>query len=194
MVLDLVDVGAVPEWHSCVEYIREHCKGDELYANYLNINLAEFVSFPVVIEDGQIVAFSGAQYRPMRWSPFVARISTRMWIHPDRRETHLTHFTPGARVWYNSELIIPRQLEVIARTKTIQAVFITRHRHPRGFQKFIDLVNLHNHMHLKVFKHPYYVCGRGYMNEDCLQYVAAAEVRDCNLKKVIEGALIDPAS
>lgn len=176
-VVDLIHDGLIPEWGQCLDYIRTHCSFDPLYSNYIDLDLNEFISFPVVIEDGHIIAFSGAQVSPSKWGPLTARISSRMWIHPDKRQNSFTKFNPESRIWYNSQLIIPKQIPSLI-TAGIRTIFISRKDHRRSFTKFIDLVNINLDQNLTVIPGEYWVCGNSVFEQACKQIIAVGSLFD----------------
>ena len=160
-------------WHSCLEYIRNHCQNDLLYQNYLNLKKQDFISIVVTIEDDTILAFSCAQFDIKKWGDQIARVSTRFWLHPSVRSTGLTKFTPGTTTWYNSQYMMRYQLDAVKRLN-LPASFISREgNYKKSFQKYISLVNTYNNTNFILLDGLYAVCGP--MNEipdSCKQMIA----------------------
>jgi len=58
---------------------------DELKNNYINLTPRDFVCWPVLIDNNEIVCFSGLQINYSRWSDKFARINSRFYISPKYR-------------------------------------------------------------------------------------------------------------
>ena len=37
------------QWNQCMQYLKEACREDELYENYLDIDLKKFLNFTAVL-------------------------------------------------------------------------------------------------------------------------------------------------
>ena len=83
MVVDLADSRDYDNlfFHS-INLIRS--SNDKLKDNYLSLVPTDFLSFPALIENDEIICFSALQSNKDRWGEKIARCSTRMWVHPKR--------------------------------------------------------------------------------------------------------------
>lgn len=144
---------------------------DKLKENYLSLSPMDFLSFPAVIENDEIVCFSALQSDIIRWGEKIARCSTRMWIHPTKRFSGMTKFTEGSK-FLNSYYCIPIQLEK-ARNLDYRCVFMSREENPRAFSKWANLVNKNCGTNFICLQERYNVCGKiSIVPESCKQYVA----------------------
>lgn len=154
-------------------FIKEHCSQDPLYNNYANLDLTDFICLTAVINNNHIVALSGVQSKPDRWGTNTVRISTRFWMHPDYRINGLSKYDPGQRFYFNSQLMIPYQLNYL-KTLGIKFAIITREgNYRRSFTKFIELVNYHNATNFTVLNGIFNVCNHmTLIPESCQQMIA----------------------
>lgn len=154
-------------------FIKENCSQDPLYENYANLDLADFICLTAVIEDDIIVALSGVQSKPDRWGSNTVRMSTRFWMHPKYRINALSKYDPAQRFYFNSQLMIPFQLDYL-KALGIRFAIITREgNYRRSFTKFIDLVNHHNGTNFTVLDGIFNVCNHmPSVPESCQQIVA----------------------
>lgn len=174
-VIDLITDPRPELWSNVINYIKNI--NDVLKENYLNINFDEFLSFPAVVDNGQIICFSGLHYNEQRWGKGIARFSSRMWIHPDYRIKGMAKFTGGAR-FLNSTYCLPIQYKK-AKEFGLDTIFISREHNRIGFEQYIELIQINCNLEFKIKPNRYNVCG-GYFpeNEGCTQYVAVHHLND----------------
>lgn len=143
-------------WTQCLFFIQENCIADPLYENYTNISKSDFISLPVVIIDNNIIAFSGAQFKPDVWGHNIARISSRFWTHPLYRHS-ISKFETSTKPWYNSEYLIQHQIAEVKRLE-IPHMFISREgNYRKSFQQYINLVNKYNSTNFKLLEDLYLI-------------------------------------
>ncbi len=154
-------------------FIKEHCQQDPLYENYANLDIADFICLTAVLDQDEIIALSGVQEKPNRWGKNTVRMSTRFWMHPKFRISALSKYDPEQRFYFNSQLMIPHQLEFL-KTLGVRFAIITREgNYRRSFGKFIELVNYHNKTNFRVLEGIYNVCDHmPVVPESCQQIVA----------------------
>ena len=174
-VIDLISDPQDQLWKDTIEYIDS--TNDILKNNYINIKFKEFLSFPVVIENNQIICFSGLHYNERRWGKNLARFSSRMWIHPDYRIKSISKFSGGPK-FLNSTYCLPLQIQK-AKEIGLDSVFISREHNLIGFKQYIDLIKINCNLDFKIKPNRYNVCGRTYDEEEgCVQYVAVHHLSD----------------
>lgn len=174
-VIDLISDPQYRLWKNTIEYIDS--TNDILKNNYINIKFKEFLSFPVVIENDQIICFSGLHYNERRWGKNLARFSSRMWIHPDYRIKSISKFSGGPK-FLNSTYCLPLQIQK-AKEIGLDSVFISREHNLIGFKQYIDLIKINCNLDFKIKPNRYNVCGRTYDEEEgCVQYVAVHHLSD----------------
>ena len=174
-VIDLIISPQPNLWNNVITYIKTN--NDSLKDNYLNINFDEFLSFPVVVDDGQIICFSGLHYNERRWGTGLARFSSKMWIHPAYRIKGISKFTGGTK-FLNSTYCLPVQIKK-AKEAGLDSVFISREHNLIGFAQYIDLIKIHCNLNFDIKPHRYNVCGYTFdEQEGCVQYVAVHHLTD----------------
>ena len=168
-VVDLVKDPQPILWQACVDAISQ--SRDPLRGNYSKIKFDEFLSFPAVVDQDQIVCFSGLQYSERKWGQGIARASSRMWIHPEYRHPGLTKYSGGAK-FLNTTYCLPRQFAV-AKENNIDCIFISRETNPRGFEQYLKLIEINCNYKFTLLSYFYNVCGPQIkVPESCRQYVA----------------------
>lgn len=148
---------------------------DPLKENYVNINLNEFLSFPVIIQNDKIICFSGAQVKHNIWGKNIARISTRFWKHPEYRINSL-HKLTNIECTLNIKYCIPIQLEQLKK-HNIECFFMSRESKKTGrvmnaFSEYTTLINKEYNQNLKILPNRYKVCGLNSENEKCNQFIS----------------------
>lgn len=155
------------------QFIKEHCQQDPLYENYANLDIADFICLTAVIDQGEIIALSGVQEKPNRWGKNTVRMSTRFWMHPKFRISTLSKYDPEQRFYFNSQLMIPHQLEFLKNLGVRFAIITREGNYRRSFGKFIELVNYYNKTNFRVLEGIYNVCDHmPVVPESCQQIVA----------------------
>lgn len=155
------------------DFIKENCLQDPLYENYANLDLKDFICLTAVLEQDEIIALSGVQSKPDRWGVNTVRMSTRFWMHPKFRISALSKYDPEQRFYFNSQLMIPHQLEFLKQLGVNFAIITREGDYRRSFGKFIDLVNYHNKTNFRVLPGIYNVCDHmPVVPESCQQIVA----------------------
>lgn len=162
-----------------------HCiqqSNDLLKDNYANLNPDDFLSFQAIIEDDEIICFSGLEKNKDRWGSYILRCSAKMWIHPNYRFSGLTKFTGGEK-FLNSYYIVPNHLK-IAKEQGYKCVFMSREKNFKAFKKWSDLVNINANSNFQVLPHIYNVCGAQDIIHDSCKQIVAAEMLDDDGPKV----------
>lgn len=163
------------------------CQSDHLYSNYSTLSISDFICLTAVLENDEIIAISGVQHLPDRWGTNIVRMSTRFWIHPDYRINSLSKFKHDYRLYFNSQLMIPVQLEFI-KSLGINFAIITREgEYRRSFGKFIELVNYHNTTKFNVLPGLFNVC-QPMINipDTCKQIIAVHSFNNLNFQHELE--------
>jgi hypothetical protein len=176
--LQVIDLIVDPHdrlWKDTIDYING--TEDQLKSNYINIKFDEFLSFPVVVDDGQIICFSGLHYNERRWGTGLARFSSRMWIHPAYRIKGIGKFIGGPK-FLNSTYCLPVQIKK-AKEAGLDSVFISREHNLIGFTQYIDLIKINCNLDFDIKPNRYNVCGYTFdEQEGCVQYVAVHHLTD----------------
>jgi hypothetical protein len=153
--------------------IKDRCQSDPLYSNYESLNVNDFVCLTAVLDQNEIVALSGVQHLPDRWGDNTVRMSTRFWVHPDYRINSLSKFKHDQRLYFNSQLMIPFQLNFIKSLGISYAIITREGEYRRSFKKFIELVNHHNGTQFNVLDGLYNVCQpMACVPDSCKQIIA----------------------
>jgi hypothetical protein len=160
-------------WHAALDTISSGT--DALKENYKSIDFAQFLSFTCLVEDNRIIAFSGLQYDQSKWGPKFARCSSRMWIHPDHRITHLKKFT-GGQAFLNSYYCVPHQI-MVAKSKGLDGIFVSREHNRVGFIEYLKLLGTNTDHEFSILDHRYWVCG-SVRDSSCLQHIGVHYLND----------------
>jgi hypothetical protein len=173
-VIDLVTAPNVASYlANFKQFIKEHCLQDPLYENYANLDISDFICLTAVLDQGEIIALSGVQKKPNRWGNNTVRMSTRFWMHPKFRISALSKYDPEQRFYFNSQLMIPHQLEFLRKLEVKFAIITREGNYRRSFSKFIELVNYYNKTNFRVLEGIYNVCDHmPVVPESCQQIVA----------------------
>lgn len=163
-VLDLITDPRPELWGLALQTIGNSM--DRLRHNYPLINFAEFLSFPAVVENNEIICFSGLQYDVTKWGEGIGRISSRMWIHPHYRVTG--KFTGGEK-FLNTTYCLPIQ-HACALNHNLNVVFISRERNRRGFEQYLKLIKVNLGSDFTLLPNQYNV-GGGIEHPDLIQHV-----------------------
>jgi hypothetical protein len=168
-------------------FIKEHCSQDSLYDNYINLDLNDFICLTAVIDNGDIIALSGVQSKPNRWGSNTVRMSTRFWMHPKYRINALSKYDPVQRFYFNSQLMIPYQLDYL-KTLNVKFAIITREgNYRRSFIKFVELVNHYNSTNFTVLDGVFNVCDHmPIVPESCQQLVAVHSFDNASFDKELK--------
>ena len=168
-------------------FVKNNCQEDPLYDNYVNLDLDDFICLTAVLENNEIVALSGVQSKPDRWGNNLVRMSTRFWMHPKYRITTLSKFKPDMRFYFNSQAMIPYQLNFL-KTLNLKFAIITREgNYRKSFKKFIELVNHHNNTNFTVIDGLYNVCQHmDIVPESCQQIIAVHSFDNSNFQEELE--------
>jgi hypothetical protein len=168
--MEVVDLIIDPQHKMWTETVREISEsGDSLKDNYLNINFTDFLSFTAVVNNSKIICFSGLQYDCSKWGSKIARISSRMWIHPSYRFRGMTKFTGGEK-FLNSYYCIPRQIEV-AKANQLSSLFVSREHNRQAFSEYLELLKINTQCEFKLLDKRYWVCGPSVRSNGCLQHI-----------------------
>jgi hypothetical protein len=184
MSYTVIDLVTAPNVESLLAnfkcFIKEYCLQDTLYENYANLNITDFVCLTAVLDQGKIIALSGVQEKPNRWGKNTVRMSTRFWMHPKFRISALSKYDPEQRFYFNSQLMIPHQLEFLKKLDVDFAIITREGNYRRSFSKFIELVNYHNKTNFRVLPGIYNVCDHmPVVPESCQQIVAVHSFNGC---------------
>jgi hypothetical protein len=162
-------------WLDCLSYIKENCRDDSLYENYLSINLDNFNIFSVAIYNDTIVSFGGLEQRKDRWGEHIFRALTRFWIHPEYRTKSLTKWSSD-KIRF-SPIILKSQIEYFKDYDNEYAIMITREgKYLRSFQEIIRLANSVSEKTFTMLEGRFNVCSPDYTApESCKQYIAVTD-------------------
>lgn len=142
---------------------------DSLKDNYSTIDLSKFITFPCIINCGEIICFSGLQYESIKWGVGIARISSRMWIHPDYRHNSLVKFS-GGKKFLNTTYCLPIQFDA-AKKFGISTLFVSRQGNRIGLAQYVNLIKINCGIDFTLQEDNYWVCGKQ-RHHDCIQNVA----------------------
>lgn len=156
-IIELLDKTPETEqlWSKVVHFIKT--LDDELVENYITIDFSKFVTLPAIVENDEIICFSGLQVDESKWGPKIGRCSSRMWIHPNYRKKSLTTFS-GGNQYLNSFFLVPIQLDT-ARRIGLEACFISREKNRRGFARYLQLVQNNTGVEFVLLPNTYDVSG-----------------------------------
>lgn len=159
-------------WINCIEYLKINCYRDQLYQNYIDIDLDKFLTFTAIVYQNEIISFGGIEKRADRWGEYIARALTRFWISPKYRTSGLTKWRSDSIKF--SPIILKSQLEFLKILPEVEAVIITREGdYLKSFQEIIRLANAVSDRKFVIMPGKYNVCES--MNEppeSCRQFVA----------------------
>lgn len=157
-------------WKRTLEIISN--TNDELKNNYINLSPQDFICWPVLIQDDEIVCFSGLQENRERWGDKFARINSRFFISPKYR-----HRGPGKLTnrekFLNTRYLLPIQIEH-AKNLKFSGVFMSREGdHKKVFERYVNLAYKNTNYHFEILKNRYNVCGHlAPIPESCKQWIA----------------------
>ena len=172
IVVDLSqNTGYQDLWHAFKMSLID--SNDQLYENYLELDPKSFECFPAVIENNNIVCFSGLKIDRNNWGDSIARCSTRLWIHPAYRQKGMSKFTGGDR-FLNTTYCLPLQLKR-AREIGIECLFISREKNKKGFQEYLKLIDINCNHDFKLQEQKYNIYS-------CEQFVAVCSLSVQGLK------------
>lgn len=175
VVIDLIKQPNHHLWGCVLDEIQYG--NDSLKENYLSIDFSQFLSFPCVIENDRVIAFSGLQYDESKWGPGIGRCSSRMWIHPEYRISNLKKFKGGPQ-FLNSYYIVPMQIKR-AKDYNLQCIFVSREHNKNGFDQYLKLLHTNTGYMFTSLKNRYWVCGDSRLSS-CLQYVGVCDLNSMN--------------
>ena len=158
-------------WHSFKMSMLN--SNDHLYENYLELDPRSFECFPAVIENNNIICFSGLQIDHAQWGSKVARCSTRLWIHPDHRQKGMSKFNGGHK-FLNTTYCLPLQIKK-AGELGVDCLFISREKNKIGFREYLKLININCHRNFILEESKYCI-------SSCNQFVAVCPLTDQGLK------------
>lgn len=173
-------------WKKCMEYLRTTCYRDQLYRNYLHIDLEKFLTFTAIVYQNEIISFGGVEVKEDRWGKHIARALTRFWISPKHRTESLTKWRNSSIKF--SPIILKHQLAFIKETEIISATIITREgNYKKSFLEIIRLANTVSDQKFFIMPGKYNVCEcMENPPESCRQFVAINNL-DCFKKAQQEG-------
>lgn len=153
-------------WANEIENIQH--SNDNLKGNYTSIKFNEFESFTMLVQDNEVVAFSGLQFSPERWGSNTARVLSRFYIAPKYRHG-LSLLTNDLYTRY----MLPVQLDA-ARRLGVSSVFISRETGFHSFGKYVSYINeTLTDTAFVVLNGRYDVCGiENPVPDSCKQYIA----------------------
>ena len=145
------------QWNQCMQYLKEACREDELYENYLDIDLKKFLNFTAVLYNEEIISFGGVERRADRWGETIVRALTRFWISPKYRTSGLTKWRSDSIKF--SPIVLESQLKVLKTMPEIKAVMITREgNYLKSFKEIIRLANTVSEQKFVIMPGRYNVC------------------------------------
>jgi hypothetical protein len=141
---------------------------DLLKENYTSISFDKFKSFTMLVSDNNVVAFSGLQFSPDRWSNNTARVLSRFYISPQYR-----HGANLLTADLYTKYMLPIQLDA-ARQLGVSSVFMSREHGLQSFNKYISYINeTLPDTNFIMLNGKYDVCGiENPVPDSCKQFVA----------------------
>jgi hypothetical protein len=145
---------------------------DDLKANYIDIKPSDFVCWPVLIDNNEIVCFSGLQQNFDRWGKNFARVNSRFYINPKFR-----HKGPGkltkTEKFLNTKYLLPIQI-FTANKMNFEGVFMSREGdYRKAFERYSDLAFKNTGIYFEILNDRYNVCGnQDIVPESCKQWIA----------------------
>lgn len=162
-------------WIECNSYIKNNCRTDSLYENYLSINLDDFLNFNIAVYNDRIISFGGLEQKKDRWGNHIVRALTRFWIHPDHRTKGLTKWDDN-KIRF-SPIILKSQLKHFDDQNTRPAIMITREgKYIKSFKEIIRLANSVSEEQFIILDGRFNVCKpQNPPPKSCVQYVAITD-------------------
>jgi hypothetical protein len=163
-------------WRQTLDIIVN--SNDRLRDNYISLTPDDFVCWPVLVDNNEIVCFSGLQVNRERWGDQFARINSRFFISPKYR-----HQNPGKLTDYkkflNTRHLLPMQIHK-AKELGLAGIFMSREGdHKRVFKKYVNLANQNTGYYFEILAHRYNVCGhQNPTSESCKQWIAICLFRE----------------
>ena len=171
------NLSLLPVFHDLLDEIQGG--NDTLKNNYTSkeLNLDEFLYFSVIYipERDKIASFSGIQTRP-HWPSTVARISSRLYTHPDYRKIGSVPSN------FNSTIMMPEQKKW-AKENGLSAVFWSREE---ASEMLMQKMIKRNESACKygfaerLLPGEYNVCKLESQNPSCWQKIAVTEFSPCD--------------
>jgi hypothetical protein len=157
-------------WKQTLDIIVD--SNDELKNNYINLTPSDFVSWTVLVDDNEIVCFSGLQENHERWGNNFARINSRFFISPKYRHKHPGKLT-DCKKFLNTRHLLPIQIQK-AKELGFAGIFMSREGdHKRVFEKYVDLACKNTGYYFNVLTDRYNVCGHlSPVPDPCKQWIA----------------------
>lgn len=123
------------------EFLKEY-NGHHRAGNYRNINVDDYLSFTVLMNDKEFVSFSGAHTAP-HYPTGSVRIGSRYWIALKYRQPGLFKIN-SSKLYPSSEYLFPAQNTRI-RDLGYDYSFWTREHPDRqwAFDQIVDIINRH---------------------------------------------------
>jgi hypothetical protein len=189
IIIDLKkDYGSYRQyWYRCLSYIESNCGSDQLYKNYLNIDLDYFINFIAIIYNDSIISFGGIEYNPNKWGDKIARVLTRFWIHPDYRTASLTKWDDRSIRF--SPMVLKPQLEFLSTRNDIFAAMITREgKYKRSFQEIVRLANTVSKNEFSIQEGLFNVCYPDKEDDSCRQMIALSSLKCLSIDQILTDA------
>jgi hypothetical protein len=175
------------EWHRCLDFIKHNCQSDALYQNYISIDLDQFLSFTILIEQGEIISFGGVEKKLDRWGESIARVLTRFWISPNYRTKTLTKWQSNSIKF--SPTILKPQLEFLVKNTNIEAAMITREgNYVRSFNEIIRLANTVSENKFIIQEGRFNVCKPTNTDLPCSQLIALSSLKNSSISNILNQA------
>jgi hypothetical protein len=175
------------EWHRCLDYIKHNCQGDALYQNYISIDLDQFLSFTILIDQGEIISFGGVEKKLDRWGESIARVLTRFWIKPTHRTKALTKWQSNSIKF--SPIILKPQLDFLIKNTNIQAAMITREgNYVRSFKEIIRLANTVSENKFIIQEGRFNVCTPTNTDLPCSQMISLSSLKNSPISNILNQA------
>lgn len=157
-------------WKSIVKIIDAH--NDKLKNNYLTLSPLDFICWPVLIKNKEVICFSGLQQNQERWGDKFARVNSRFFINPKYR-----HVWPGkleqSEKFLNTKYLLPIQINK-AKELGFRGVFMSREgNHKKVFELYADLSFRNTGYEFTILNNQYNVCGcLDSIPKSCKQWIA----------------------
>jgi hypothetical protein len=174
-------------WSRCLDTIRNRCNSDPLIENYLKIVPKNYYHFVAAVYADQIISFGAIEHSPQKWGPYIARVLTRFWIHPDFRTHSLTKW--GAGNIRFSPIILKPQLEFLKSQNDIKVAMITRQgKYKKSFMEICRLSSEVAADNFEIDDKIYNVCGNS-DDESCYQMIALSSINHADKWSILNNAV-----
>lgn len=166
-------------WTDCLRYIEAECSTDNLYKNYVNLDIGNYDYFNAAIYKDEIISFGGIERSITKWGPRIVRVLSKFWINPNYRTKGLTKWRNDTIKW--SPTILKPQLDYLKTRNEIHAAIITREgNYSHSFKEIVRLANTVSENEFLILPGKHNIC-ESYLKEipdSCKQFIAIASLNN----------------